>query len=489
MIRARVSLLAVLAVTISAGCALTSQRDDLAACPAGSSRKEASNPEKLVWCEDAHHAKQGPSVLYHRNGVVWTRGENRDGKQEGWWRVWDEEGVLVRETELENGIEIARRRVAKDGPPRASVPGDPVHPCPDGTVVGGAAPPEGREEWCESPRPDGAYVRDGAWLNWYSEKSGGGIWHRGAYHDGKRAGAFETFRANGTSETKRTFADKPLPDSSATYPNGQKRYEARLGEDGLETRTRWRSNGAVQSVEVLRGKEYVHKTYWFHNGQKSSDEEWKAGKRDGTQRTWWPNGKLHTEGEKAHGTDIGAQRVFGPDGVLLETSTRGPHGLVTRRSELIRKGDPTDWPLARVAPSPTPKRVGERECPSPAQPFLEKRPTYTAAGCFVGSEGPGLVLDLAPFFTKEEEPRVTAKHGTLHGPLRIWDEDGHQVAQIGYRDGKYDGPMVTWRPDGSLRRIETFAAGEKDGAFASWTRNGAPQGCGSYRKGKQDGVW
>ncbi|MGH7841607.1 MAG: toxin-antitoxin system YwqK family antitoxin [Steroidobacteraceae bacterium] len=113
--------------------------------------------------------------------------------------------------------------------------------CPAGTILKGAAPPKGRELWCEK-LVDGKPVKDG-WFIAYADDGGKLI--EGSYRDGVQEGEWTTWYENG----QRSAVDH--------YHRGL--------QDG------------------------VHVS-WYANGQKALAGTYRAGRREGVWTRWDPSG-------------------------------------------------------------------------------------------------------------------------------------------------------------------------------------------------------
>jgi hypothetical protein len=123
-------------------------------------------------------------------------------------------------------------------------------PCPSGSKLMGAPPPEGQETWCQKIDAQGHLLTD---------------------PDGK-----------------------PLKDGPFVlyWPNGQKMIEGNYTngkQDGYWSQ--YYDNGQKASVDEYHGGvlDGLHVS-WFSNSQKSVEGQFKAGKKEGLWRHWDPNG-------------------------------------------------------------------------------------------------------------------------------------------------------------------------------------------------------
>lgn len=117
---------------------------------------------------------------------------------------------------------------------------EPVR-CPPGDVAKGAAPPKGREAWCEK-MVDGHPLKDGPFVDY---DDAGARMIAGSYHDGIQEGEWTTWYESG----QRSAIDH--------YSGGL--------QDGLHTS-------------------------WYANGQKAIEGNYRAGKREGLWTRWDPSG-------------------------------------------------------------------------------------------------------------------------------------------------------------------------------------------------------
>src|SRR2546422_532370 len=235
-------------------------------CPNGTERRETTGitrPERMISCADRNGKLQGPAIVFHPSGAKQGEGTFRDGKRHGFWKYWDEDGVLRADDDFRDGQLIARRRVgAEAAQSRRSVPGDPVHPCPDDAVVAGS-PANPKGQWCERDRGDGAYVLHGPRLHW----SGGVLakreefrnaiphgnwiewrdgrmsrhWH---YADGVHDGVDESWYENGNIQSRREFE------------HGVERHEATWDENGSPRDEVWHDEAGAN----------LRRLFWYDNG-------------------------------------------------------------------------------------------------------------------------------------------------------------------------------------------------------------------------------
>jgi hypothetical protein len=74
--------------------------------------------------------------------------------------------------------------------------------CPDGTEERGAAPPAGRERWCERSREGLPAVKHGSYVTWHEN---GAAREFGTYHEGKRDGLWTRWYPSGGKRAQAQF--------------------------------------------------------------------------------------------------------------------------------------------------------------------------------------------------------------------------------------------------------------------------------------------
>jgi hypothetical protein len=107
--------------------------------------------------------------------------------------------------------------------------------CPDGRVAG-EAPPGGTLQWCETPSPSGAWIKNGPWLAWYPS---GKPKAQGEYASGKRHGRWLVWNPGGELISDREYAHGRLvkedaPRSAPDAPRNEPEIAARASSAPLE---------------------------------------------------------------------------------------------------------------------------------------------------------------------------------------------------------------------------------------------------------------
>ncbi len=149
--------------------------------------------------------------------------------------------------------------------------------CPRGTEHKGLAPPEGYEEWCETPADDprAPKQREGPAPVYYDD---GSVWVEESYAAGLRDGAFVEWHRNGKKAREGRFV------------HGLK--------DG-----RW--------------------TVWRESGLVEEESGWRAGVPEGRFVAYFANGKPRSEGRHCGGAQCGRWNAYDEGGRLLGTVDYG----------------------------------------------------------------------------------------------------------------------------------------------------------------------
>ena len=176
----------------------------------------------------------GNNLCKNLNGSVKSKGEIKDGKKNGMWTWWYENG--------HRGLE----KNYKDGKL-------------DGKMT----------MWY------GYYIGNNLTTTLYKDiKLDGQIWAEEHYKDDIKEGK-----------------------STRWYPSGLKRLEEYY-KDGIKEgkRTEWYNNGQIWLEEYYKdGMKDGKSTRWYQNGQKGFEKNYKEGKLDGKQIIWHESGNVKSE--------------------------------------------------------------------------------------------------------------------------------------------------------------------------------------------------
>jgi antitoxin component YwqK of YwqJK toxin-antitoxin module len=143
--------------------------------------------------------------------------------------------------------------------------------CPAGSEHGGAAPPDGFEEWCEKgvAGMPGAKRREGPARVYYDD---GRPWVEESFTSGQRDGPFVEW-----------------------HRNGKKAREGRFSAGAKDGR--W--------------------TVFGESGRVEEESEWRLGVPEGRFVSYWPSGARRTEGRHCGGAQCGKWTTYDEAGKLL----------------------------------------------------------------------------------------------------------------------------------------------------------------------------
>jgi hypothetical protein len=169
--------------------------------------------------------------------------------------------------------------------------------CPDGSHLVGSGPPNGLEEGCEGPLPDGSTVRQGPWRTWAAN---GTLATEGSYRDGQYQGPWTKYHENGV---------------------------------------------AAARVSFDRGREQGVWTSWNTQGLKVREGSYEAGWRVGLWTSWRDDGSKLEEGRYDKGEKVGVWTTYFPGGALPRADRERAQdpGLLSR--EEISGLKPRLWKL------------------------------------------------------------------------------------------------------------------------------------------------
>lgn len=471
-------------------------------------------PGWSVSCQDAQGELHGPFVKRRADGSRLTRGPYREGERHGWWRYWDESGALASEDEWREGRRVARRRVGPDaGDPRPSTPQDPVHPCPAGSVVAGAAPPEGRRQWCELDRGDGAFVLHGPRMTWDGE---GRPRKREEYREGVRHGTWVEWRDGRKVEEHRYVEGRLHGTSLSWHPDGSRACETEYERGTARRNACWdeEDHPTSETRRNARG-ELTGRTLYHPNGRKRVEESWKEGERTGPQREWWPNGQLRSQGRERDAGKTGTWRYWTPEGVLARVEHHRAGGRIETQTFVAYRYEGPGWVPKAPARGQARAPSGPPACPAGTR--LAEREMGFGLGSVLAPEGeaaPDRALRALLDLVRVPAGRVQLceREGQPHGPVvwharghrlldgryaegepagtwTVWDGEGRRAGRVTHRHG-HKARVVEWYPDGQARSLEHFDdQGHRHGLFATWYPNGALRLAGRHRHGESHGPW
>lgn len=277
---------------------------------------------------DKNGLKQGRWKYFYDDGKVKLEGIFRDDKRNGYFKEYDEKGMLVDIAKYVNDVkqeetpELVKLDVKTDyypnGKPKtvASYKGD----VPEGI----------RREYDTTGKVTAAYtynkgkligegivddegVKDGPWKEFYAE---GQLRAEGMYSLGKRIGRWRFYHENGSVEQEGVYNNQGNPEGPWKwyYDNGtvlrEESYRNGLS-DGLYTE--YDENGKVTTQgEYVDGLE---EGFWkYEYGDVREEGTYRGGKRNGEWKTYYDNGQLSFVGSFIDDNPNGTHTWFWPDG-------------------------------------------------------------------------------------------------------------------------------------------------------------------------------
>jgi len=210
------------------------------------------------------------TVERYDNGQKKSEGSFKNGKLEGLWTTWDEDGSI---TVWASGIYKAGKKVA---PLKGLVT---IH-YPSGQIRSETSYKNGKKE--------------GISTEW---RQRGQTYSHGSYKDGELEGFWTYWNEDGSLNFKNSGtykADKkiaPHPDD----PN-QLRRGVQSSRTTTPSRTFWYENGQKRSeVSYKNGEKEGIWTFWYENGQKMREGSYKNGKLEGLWTDWDEDGSIDFE--------------------------------------------------------------------------------------------------------------------------------------------------------------------------------------------------
>jgi len=277
---------------------------------------------------DKNGLKQGRWKYFYENGKVKTEGIYRDDKRNGYFKEYDEKGMLVdvakyvNDERQEETPELVKLDVKTDyypnGKPKtvasykADVP-EGIRRDYDSTgkVISSFIFRQGKK--IAEGIIDDEGVRDGPWKEYYEE---GQLRAEGMYALGNRIGRWLFYHPNGSIEQEGTYNNQGTPEGTWKwyYDDGNVHREEtyRNGlSDGIYTL--YAENGKV----ITQGEyvEGLEEGFWKYDyGDIREEGNYRAGMRNGEWKTYYDNGQLAFIGSFIDDNPNGQHIWYWPDG-------------------------------------------------------------------------------------------------------------------------------------------------------------------------------
>ena len=236
------------------------------------------------------------------------------------------------------------------------------------------------------------------------------------------------------------------------------------------------TTGTVRVFTVLKKlEEYGHGpvTTWHENGQKSSEENYKDGKRDGLAKGWHENGQKSGEVTYKDGKEDGLwtswyengqkrYEINYKDGKLMSAEIWKPNGEKCPVTNVKDGNGVTVWYYEQVTGI--------------------SRHTYKD----------GELVEISRHIYKDGElveiSREPYKDGKEDGLKTGWYENGQKNYEVNYKDGKYDGLATWYYENGQKREERHYKDGKDDGLWTRYYENGQKREEGTYTDDKIEGL-
>ncbi len=157
-------------------------------------------------------------------------------------------------------------------------------PCPAGTTLRGAPPPDGRAQWCERRG-----AKHGPWTEWYAD---GRVKSRGAFADGQMTGRWVHYQPDGAVADEGNYVAGVKDGPWKSFEDGRVVRATTYSRRGAEARfTAYRDDGSRWAEGVfLDQKENGPYREWHANGQLAAEGSYRDGERVGSWHYWEPDG-------------------------------------------------------------------------------------------------------------------------------------------------------------------------------------------------------
>jgi antitoxin component YwqK of YwqJK toxin-antitoxin module/Tfp pilus assembly protein PilF len=264
---------------------------------------------------------------------------------------------------------------------------------------------------------------------------------KGGMKNGFASGTYTWFYANGTVDSKTTYLSGDEDGSSvAFYENGNKKRERNY-------------RGGK-----LNGPEY----FYYENGVLEEQNNYFQGEEDSLQNTYYTNKVLSRQAHYFHGKANGTIDLYSEDGQLI-VSKYLENDLLTSYTYLKSPGKYDSIPVVNEtgkieAYFPNGKKSLEQELVDGL--INNKRTEYTPAGKIRKEENYsyGKLDGLQKYFYQTGSPKseINYKLGEEHGYARYFYENGKVKNEGAYLNGSKSGPWKYYDETGKLTKTVNY---------------------------------
>ena len=238
---------------------------------------------------------------YYPNGKVKREASFRDGKKEGVWREFDEQGNVVSSQTYQKGVLTGQGIVDTDGKRR----GRYKEFYPDSTL-----------------RAEGLFVegeRSGEWRFYYQT---GELQEVGSYNEGQPDGIWTWYYANGQKQVEEQFYKGQLNGSYKEYDSRGNTIVTGTYFDGMKNGKWTEQIGDMRTQGEYRNDKQVGEWVSYYDNDKMAFRgTFNAGYPDGEHFFYYQNGKLREIQSYAGGVKHGDWKKYLDTGELYFTVT------------------------------------------------------------------------------------------------------------------------------------------------------------------------
>ena len=269
---------------------------------------EKGNLQKIIkYVNDVEQVLESdmkPLVVQHEyypNGKVKREASFRDGKREGVWREFDEDGKVLNSQTYEKGVLVGQGIVDTDGKRR----GQYKEFYPDSTL-----------------RAEGLFVegqRSGEWKFYYNN---GQIQEIGSYNEGQPDGTWIWYYDNGQKQIEEQFFNGTSNGSYKEYDSRGNVIVTGTYFDGMKNGKWSEQIGDMRTQGEYRNDKQVGEwVAYYDNGKMAFRGTFNAGYPDGEHFFYYENGKLREIQKYAAGVKHGDWKKYLDTGELYFTVT------------------------------------------------------------------------------------------------------------------------------------------------------------------------
>lgn len=238
---------------------------------------------------------------YYANGQVKREVSFRDGKKEGVWREFDENGKVTQSQTYEKNVLLSSGVVDTDGKRN----GECKEFYPDSTL-----------------RAEGIFIdgeKSGEWKYYYHN---GQVEQRGVFEQGKQQGLWVWFYDNGRKQIEENYFKGVENGSYKEYDTDGKVIVTGTYFDGLKAGKWMEEIGDMhEEGEYRNGQKVGEWVSFFDNGKMAFKGNFNAGYPDGQHNFYYANGQLREVQNYAGGVRHGDWKKYLENGELYFTIT------------------------------------------------------------------------------------------------------------------------------------------------------------------------